>query len=197
VAIVHDGKEPAHQCKICNSTFLYERSMKNHMISVHENAEKKLFTCSICSKNYNSRPASVHGEKKRFKCDICDAEFTSLHGKKKHVSSIHDRKKAISFCKTCNSTFTCVKSLKRHMILVHESAENKSTSLSGQKSPVSSLHAGIKRNNLKTHISPVHEEKNSFNCEICGDLFSREGTMKKHKFYVHDKNNSSKNEVGK
>jgi hypothetical protein len=75
--------------------------------------------------------------------------------------------------------------LKKHTILVHESAENKS--LSGQKSPVSSVHAGIKRNNLKTHISLVHEEKNSFNCEICGDLFSREGTMKKHKFYVHDK----------
>ena len=75
------------------------------------------------------------------------------------------------------------------MILVHESAENKFTSLSGQKSPVSSVHAGIKRNKLKTHISPVHEEKNSFNCEICGDLFSREGTMKKHKFYVHDKKN--------
>ena len=114
---IHDGTMPAHKCKICDSTFVYEESMKKHMISVHENAGKKLFTCSICSSTYKSRPGftyhivSVHGEKTVFKCDICNAEFTSLHGKKKHASSVHDGKMPINVCKICYSTFTSVSSL--------------------------------------------------------------------------------------
>jgi hypothetical protein len=135
--------------------------MKMHALSAHENAKKKLFSCSKCESNFTSRSrlishfTSIHEGIKPFKCDICDARFTSSGGQKNHMQFVHDGKKPF-VCNICETKFSY---------------------------------------QLKTHVFSVHQEKKLFNCEICGDHFSQEGTMKKHKLYVHGKGKSSKNVI--
>ena len=41
---------------------------------------------------------------KQFKCDICNAEFTSKHGMKGHIATIHGGKKAFK-CVICEANF--------------------------------------------------------------------------------------------
>ena len=57
--------------------------------------------------------------KKPFKCEICNAEFTSKHGMKGHIATIHEGKKLFK-CDICNASFGKKGNLNKHVATVHE-----------------------------------------------------------------------------
>ena len=47
---MENDKEKSFKCEICYSHFKQKRSLKSHILSVHE--EKELFICEICGKTF-------------------------------------------------------------------------------------------------------------------------------------------------
>ena len=69
-------KQGSIQCKMCETIFKDTRTLKRHIVSVHEG--KKPFECEICEKRFsvmyelNRHTTSVHERNKPFKCEMCD-----------------------------------------------------------------------------------------------------------------------------
>ena len=98
----------------------------------------KDFYCGLCSLQLDNRivfemhQSIVHGmaikikeepvvsenksraEKKLIKCNNCDATFTTRHGLKTHIASIHEGKKPYK-CEMLNATFTQKLTLQKHI----------------------------------------------------------------------------------
>ena len=83
--------EKKFNCLLCKAKYSLKQSLKNHIMSVHENTRPH--KCSMCDfaanlkDILNSHIKSVHEEKK-FKCHVCDAKFTiksSLNDHTKYV----------------------------------------------------------------------------------------------------------------
>ena len=81
--------------------------------------------CQICGKyfkgpNYLKRHIStVHERKKDFKCDICDKGFTEKKSLKQHISTQHEGKRPFK-CELCKKSFTVKRTLMEHVSVIHE-----------------------------------------------------------------------------
>ena len=64
---LNDENGKRYQCPLCDKSYPYNQSLKQHIESVHEG-------------------------KKPFQCTQCDARFTQKHGLNGHIAAIHEKK---------------------------------------------------------------------------------------------------------
>ena len=75
----HERKKP-FKCEICNKTFSYKSTIKEHK-------------------------ATVHDGQKPYNCEFCEKKFSSKSNFKKHVVMVHAGKKPLE-CMFCNKMFS-------------------------------------------------------------------------------------------
>ena len=90
-----------------------------------ETTMANLLSCEICNKTFSTKGnlkkhvSSVHERKKPFECEICNKVFFEKGTLKIHISSVHEKKKSFE-CDICEKTFAVKDKLKRHVSFVHE-----------------------------------------------------------------------------
>ena len=118
--------------------------------------------------------------KRIYKCDKCDLKYSSKSSLNRHKGDFHEGKGTIYECKLCDKSYAAIQKLKEH---------------------ISNIHHGIKRfkcdkcdkaytdqRNLSIHVKNYHKEnqkpkkvpKKNFKCEICAQMCSTKGTLKRH-----------------
>ncbi|KAI3375137.1 hypothetical protein L3Q82_021656, partial [Scortum barcoo] len=105
-------------CNGCDSKFMEEDSLRDHMVQVHSD---KPYKCDCCQAafRYKGNLAShktVHTGAKPYHCNICGAQFNRPANLKTHTR-IHSGEKPYK-CETCGSRFVQVAHLRAH-VLIH------------------------------------------------------------------------------
>ena len=88
----HSDEILSVNCHLCNKTLSDAKSLKTHILNVHEGLKKG-------------------------KCDLCGGVFLRLD---KHIRRVHSDKSLSVNCHLCNKTLSDVSKLKRHILAVHE-----------------------------------------------------------------------------
>ena len=176
----HEGQKE-HKCELCGKKF-GSYALILHIRTVHEG--RKDHKCETCGKEFGTLGAlkvhikTIH-EGQKEKCEICGKQFTQLTYLKIHIKTVHEGQERAKnlICEFCSKAFTCKAKLKKHVSFTHT------------KDPSShKCHiCGDLFENLKQHISIVHEGNKNFECEKCGKCFSIKGLLKRHIKAVHEK----------
>ena len=102
-------------CHLCNTSFLFEYSLKIHLRS---HSGEKPFHCSKCEKSFgakgylNSHVKMVHSEHRPYPCSLCEKSFKTKSDMKKHVF-LHTGEKPY-LCIVCLGSFAAKHNLLEH-----------------------------------------------------------------------------------
>ena len=93
----------------------------------------------------------------RLKCGTCDSLFKTKQYLKKHIDSVHERKKHVK-CNVCDASFVGKGELNRHVASVHEGKNN---------FKCNACDTSFSQNNqLSRHIASVHDKRKPFKCNV-------------------------------
>ncbi|XP_068605037.1 BCL6A transcription repressor b [Brachionichthys hirsutus] len=113
VGQVHSDKP--YKCDCCQAAFRYKGNLVSHK-TVHTGA--KPYHCNICGAQFN-RPANlkthtrIHSGEKPYKCETCGSRFVQVAHLRAHVL-IHTGEKPYP-CEICGTHFRHLQTLKSHM----------------------------------------------------------------------------------
>ena len=145
-------------------------------IKLEDHFKVELTENSLKSENEKTKEES----KRIYKCDKCDLKYSSKSSLNRHKGDFHEGKEIIYDCKLCDKSYAAKQKLNEH---------------------ISNIHHGIRRfqcdkcdkaytdqRNLSIHINNYHKEnqkpkkvpKKNFKCEICSQMCSTKGTLKRH-----------------
>ena len=128
-----------------------------HMSKIHSAERKKEFKCTICEKEFYTKPSqklhmkTCQKPKEFFECNLCHKTFTrklnfEKHRKYRHVSQVLPKEIR---CDLCNYSSNA-------------------------------MHA-----NLSKHVKEVHEKKKSHKCNFCSLTFTRPWSVRLHIKRIH------------
>ena len=206
------------KCEICPLKFKDEQKFLQHK-EIHEKSriednveEMKIFKCKTCPLKFKDEEkflqhkkrheksadiSIVHkGTKKRHNCELCGKNFIDNSQLIRHKETVHEGIKKFS-CEFCQKNFGAKSALKRHVNSVHNgfkceicgqnySEEHRLIRHKEIHQDPNSWHCELCNKpfdceaHLKTHISGVHEGIKNFKCEFCGKKFSRNVALIKH-----------------
>ena len=94
----------------------------------------------------------------KLKCSSCDYSCSIKGSLKRHIRSVHEKKKPHK-CSLCHYSCSNKGSLKRHIESVHEKKKPHKCSLCD--------YSCSQKAHLKRHIESVHEKKKVHKCSLC------------------------------
>ncbi|KAL8579085.1 hypothetical protein ACOMHN_036024 [Nucella lapillus] len=173
----HSAVDPqAHivtfSCNFCDEVTKSGKELCAHIRRVH-----RKHLCMKCWKMFNSFQAlgyhrnAKHGENEGLICHICHKSFAHLQHKNKHIRNVHGVERS---CRLCWSHFESSSQLLHHIAKVH--------------SKVGCPHCGEifnSRQSLCYHQDKRHRRREELRCNVCGKMFTRMWTKKKHMESVH------------
>lgn len=160
---------------------------------MNHQSERRLFTCSICNKNYQTagslathkKSAHVDTNKTRKLCEICSKSFSTFTSYKEHLT-LHseDRDKMQLKCPECGKWLKNKRCLKSHLLL-HTSDEQKCELCD---------YTTKKEKLLKNHMVTKHSNEKSFACDHpdCEKSFKVKRALTIHKAKDHGGKSAAK-----
>ena len=144
---VHEGKKP-HKCTLCEYACSQKSTLKIHINTVHEKI--KQFSCPVELCDYTSGNkgnfklhVEKHGGIAQYSCPLCDKDFFTEKLQKRHIESVHEKKKPFK-CSICEYSSSSKYNLKKHTESVHEGKQPHKCSLCDK--------SFSEKGNLKKHI---------------------------------------------
>ena len=206
-----NGKR-SNQCNVCGKHFTTTKSLKRHVLVVHENPKKRTPKAVVdkLSKAKKKKIRHEEGPKERI-CDVCDAKFPTRNKLIEHKSIDHFENFP---CKICGKVFKTHNHLQVHKKHVHieeknyqcDQCEKSYKNLGGLIGHRKTAHENVKfpcekcgrifssKQHCMVHIRKVHEGEN-FNvhqCNICGKNFHSNTYLREHIESVHKKEKTYK-----
>lgn len=143
------------KCKVCGKKFTNLKSLRRHVISVHEKA--LIYQCDKCEESFSVQnhlhlhKMKAH-ENVQFKCANCGNKFAHSTNLKKHLEKCkpENPSQMTSQCDKCHRVFRLEASLKSHRLVCAKKLKN------GQiKCDICDLNFG-KIEELQLHIRKLH-----------------------------------------
>ncbi|XP_001361853.3 zinc finger protein 2 [Drosophila pseudoobscura] len=147
-----DGDYPKFNCKICNTVFNTQKSLKFHM-RIHDEPKLKRIQDALpvgALQEYSGLDL--------FFCEICQREFD--YGLKTIHQKMHTEAPSKFVCGTCNRQFKNSTNYRMHLKMHEKKQAEPSTSLSKK--------------------DPVDKSRPEFPCQYCGKVFYRPFEKVKH-----------------
>jgi KRAB domain-containing zinc finger protein len=154
-------------CELCNGTFNYRASLKQHIKVVHDG--HKDFVCDQCGSssstaaNLKKHIESIHRGSTKCSCTICGKVFRDSNVMKFHVRSVHEKKKDY-ICEECGFPFYLRLALKAHLAKVHSIGTTYDCQECGKKFG--------KKTTLSLHTDTVHNGV-KHQCDQCVKSFTQ------------------------
>ena len=161
-------------CELCNGTFNYRASLKQHIKVVHDG--HKDFVCDQCGSssstaaNLKKHVESIHRGSTKCSCTICGKVFRDSNVMKFHVRSVHEKKKDY-ICEECGFPFYLRLALKAHLAKVHSIGTTYDCQECGKKFG--------KKTTLSLHTDTVHNGV-KHQCDQCVKSFTQRANLRKH-----------------
>jgi len=110
-------------------------------------------------------------------CAQCDAVLGQASDLRKHVRTVHEKRKDYA-CPHCAAAFGTASTVLSHVRAVHEKRRDHACSQCDT--------AFGKASNLRTHVRTVHEQRRDHACSQCDAAFGEAGTLSRHVRTVHE-----------
>ncbi|XP_071548781.1 uncharacterized protein [Panulirus ornatus] len=168
-------KEKPFMCELCGLRLATRESRRRHILAKHIKERTNL--CNICGKAFIFKFAlrahrAVHSETPNFIC-VCGMTFTVRASYMDHIKRIHRAASEIKYpCELCFKSFGDRHTLRLHLISVHKTKTIVCTH-NGCDKIFSTI--GLMRSHYRYHL------KERFACDECGQSFSTESYMYKHR----------------
>ena len=109
------------KCKDCNKAFKNLASLKEHILSKHENITP--YQCGQCHRSYGTKVrlgTHIQNMHQRVKCDECNQEICNNFMLKRHKASVHNSKPDNVFqCEYCPQFYYYEVALEKHITKHH------------------------------------------------------------------------------
>ena len=217
-SLIHsENRKKNHKCDSCGKAYFTPYDLDLHAKSVHEEKRVTCQYCGLkLTRRYTLKNhiLAVHSNVAKFKCSICDREFKTNAQLLAHIRTCHKEienteSPNMSTCDKCNKTMK-TSYLKNHIKQVH-GKKHFECDICGYAGALKTQlvshykHIHTKRmkdinctlcdksfyakNDLKAHVSQVHEKRREFQCALCNTKFCRSYVLKQHVISKHEKKN--------
>lgn len=159
------------QCDICNKE-MASSSLRYHMAT---HANRREFTCSICSKTFNIKntlESHLKSHSEEFSCEFCGRTFRHKLTLNLHIRS-HTGEKPYE-CSVCNTKFSRRKTLTNH-IRIHSDERAFKCEFCPKTFRI--------RNTLQVHRK-IHLNQKDHECNVCFKRFIKAYKLKEH-YRIH------------
>ncbi|CAL4122694.1 unnamed protein product, partial [Meganyctiphanes norvegica] len=180
------SKEKTFTCELCGLRLATRESRRRHILSKH--IKERTNFCNECGRAFIFKFAlkshkATHADTAKFVC-ICGQSFSIRSSYNDHVRRIHQAAPNVKYqCELCFKTFGERATLRIHLISVHKP---KTIPCLHKGCPKLFSTIGLMRSHYRYHL------KQKFACDECGQVFSTEAYMYKHRlshsgtsFYSH------------
>jgi len=184
----HGNLPKPHLCSYCNYTSTTRANIRKHEVAVHEDPERRDFSCDKCTKKFKTSSnlyehMRVHDTEYRHSCPICKKDFKSWVGYNQHLR-LHSGD--LFDCSVCGEKFQSKHSVTRHEKDIHgifTMPEGSKTFKCGKKSCLAEFNS---EEDYRFHIKSAHQNKAGlFICHLCKKICSNSMTLKSHFKKMH------------
>nr|XP_006818334.1 PREDICTED: uncharacterized protein LOC100371678 [Saccoglossus kowalevskii] len=163
-------------CKICGKRLKSNKRLSNHMMMSHPQQYK--LNCPKCSRHFLcqqslERHLLLHSGVKPFSCRYCGKAFSTSTNARRH-EKLHSGFRPHR-CEECKITFIHATELQRHVSSNH--GEFKALQ-SKFRIPVKTLEDDVIE-------LPVHAPGEEHECPLCGKIFYKASSLKRHASHAH------------
>lgn len=129
----------------------------------------------------SSRSSGLEALVQRNMCRQCGHVFAQPADLKKHVLTVHDKKRPFQ-CEQCGKRFGEKGNMSKHMKSVHMNQRDFACSQCSSKFAF--------KDGLQRHIRLVHEKQRPFSCSRCGSSFKQVSQLRRHSESCADSSSS-------
>ncbi|MPC21921.1 Oocyte zinc finger protein XlCOF6 [Portunus trituberculatus] len=168
-------KDKPFQCELCGQRLATRESRRRHIIAKH--IKEKNNVCNDCGKKFVFKfslkaHAAIHSATPNFTC-VCGQTFSVRGSYMNHVRRVHQAVSEVKYsCELCFKSFVDHHTLRLHLISVHK------------PKTIACLHSGCNKVFSTDALMKSHywyHLKHRFPCDVCGQTFSTESYMHKHR----------------
>lgn len=184
----HGNLPKPHLCSYCNYTSTTRANIKKHEIAVHEDPDRRDFSCDKCTKKFKTSSnlyehMRVHNPDYRHLCPVCNKEFKSMVGYNQHLR-LHSGD--LFACGACGEKFQSKHSVNRHEKDIHgmySLPEGSKTYKCGKKTCAAEFES---EEDYRLHLKSAHQNKAGLLiCHLCKKICSNRMTLKCHFKKMH------------
>jgi len=174
----HTSERP-FVCTICNVAFKALKSLKSHILVIHNGVS--VYRCHQCSMKFNRDQEELyklhresHTDQRPFACTECDKRYRSRHGLQKHVRQVHKKERKY-VCTQCDKAYIGKYQRDDHIREIH----------TGER-PYICPYCGKRFSSQNKRF--VHENSHNnivFNCTVCDKTYPSRHGLTNHIGVVH------------
>lgn len=152
------------KCTICNTSFISQKSLRQHMKTLHKNPIACRICNEICYKNNYKIHMWKHKGRKIHQCELCSKEFTASDSYKKH-NATHSNERKYE-CELCGKRSVQLSTHKVHMLKHAQQLQTQEQT--------------IREIAQQTEKFDDYTKCESYLCEHCAEAFSSEEKLLHH-----------------